>query len=343
MEKNIQKSKITPRFFFISLGIVVSLITSVVSFLVLLFESLNNKFPDALNSVYQYGYNSYNFETIRASLATLIIFFPVFLVVSYFWLRECKEDIGYLNLTLRKWMIYFIIFLATLVIVIDLVTLVNYFISGEVTIRFILKVLGALSVAFLVDFYYSLKMKNINFNSEKSRKLGFVSFIVSIIIFLGLIIWSFSVMGSPASQRDFRFDQKRINDLQNIQYQIINYWQQKEKLPSSISDLNDSLSGSSLPIDPEFKKGKTYEYILGNSKDNLSFELCATFSRDMPKGWQENGYGGAVPMMEFEKRDIAMQSAYPYSGGLNSSWDHKIGRTCFSRIIDKDLYPPFKD
>jgi hypothetical protein len=341
METSIQKSKITPKFFFISLGIVVSLITSVVSFLVLLFESLDKKFPDVLNSVYQYGYNSYNFETIRASLATLIIFFPIYLLISHLWLKECKGDIGQLNQTLRKWMIYFIIFLATLVIVIDLVTLVNYFISGEITTRFILKVVGALAVAFLVDFYYLFRIKNEDFNSEKSKKLGLVSLVISIFIFIGFVVWSFVVMGSPASQRAWRLDEKRVNDLQSIQYQVINYWQQKGKLPVSISNLSDPMSGFSIPMDPEFDKGKNYEYKILDSKDNMSFELCATFSKDMPNGWQENNYGGGVMPMYKETSDVAV-SSYPYQGGVNESWDHKTGRTCFSRTIDKDMYPVFK-
>lgn len=339
METTTQKSKVTPRFFFISLGVIVSLITSVSSFLVLLFESLNKKFPDVLNSVYQYGYNSYNFETIRASLATLIIFFPIFILISYFWIRESRGDIGYNNLTIRKWMIYLILFLASLTIIIDLVTLVRYFVSGEITVRFIYKVSGALVVAFLVDFYYSLKMKNVNFNSEKSKKWGLITGIVSIILFLGLIIWSFAIMGSPKEQRAWRLDDKRVIDLQNIQYQVINYWQQKEKLPTALIELSNPLYSYSLPIDPEFEKGNKYEY---TPKDKMTFELCATFTAEMPQGWQEYyNYGGVVPMPSYiSKTDVGV-SSYPYFVGVNDSWDHKTGRTCFTRTIDKDIYPPF--
>lgn len=338
MDTTMKNPKLTPRFFFISLGVLVTLITSVSSFLILFFEALNKKLPDALNSVYQYGYNSYNYETIRASLATLIIFFPIFMVMSYLWNRESREDIGFYNLILRKWMVYLILFLASLLIVIDLVTLVRYFVSGEITSRFILKISGALFVGLIVDFYYSLKMKNINFNSDKSKKWGFVCGIISTIIFLGLIVWSFSVMGSPKEQRAWRLDEKRVNDLQNIQYQVINYWQQKEKLPEKLTDLSNPISGYSLPVDPEFEKGNIYEYM---AKENLSFELCATFTADMQKGWQENNYGGVMPLYK-ETSDIAL-SSYPYpGGGMNDSWDHKQGRTCFSRTIDKDIYPPFE-
>lgn len=340
METTIQKSKVTPKFFFISLGVIVTLITSVVSFLILFFESLNKKFPDVLNSVYEYGYNFYNFEAIRASLATLIIFFPVFIFISYLWLKESRTDIGDKNLIIRKWMIYLILFLASLTIVIDLVTLVRYFISGEITSRFIYKVSGTLIVAFIIDFYYSLKMKNRNFNSTRSKKWGLVCGVVSVVFFLFLIIWSFSVMGSPAKQRALRLDDRRTNDLQNIQYQIINYWQQKEKLPMDLAELSNPMTKYSIPVDPEFEKGKIYEYIPSVIKGELSFELCATFTEDMPKGWQENNYGEVYPMMAQDKTNIT-SSIYPIDG-MNNSWDHKTGHTCFIRTIDRDMYPPFK-
>ena len=336
MQTTMKNPKLTPRFFFICLGVLVTLITSVSSSLILFFESLNKKFPDVLNSVYYYGYNSYDFESMRASLATLIIFFPIFVLLSYLWVRESREDIGYYNLVIRKWMVYLIIFLASLLILIDLVVLVKYFVSGEITSRFIIKVSGTLIVGLIVDSYYILKMKNKNFNNEKFKRWGMVLGIVSIVLFLGLIVWSFAVMGSPKDQRAWRLDTKRIEDLQNIQWQIISYWQQKEKLPEKLTDLSNPISSYYLPVDPESEQGKVYEYM---PKENLTFELCATFTRDMQKGWNESGV--AIPMYKGVS-EVAVSSAPYVGGGVNESWDHKEGRTCFARTIDKDIYPPFE-
>ncbi len=337
METPIQKPSLTPRFFFISLGVLIALITSVSSFLVLYFETLNKKFPDVLTSTYQYGYNSYTYDTIRSTLATLIIFFPVYLLLSYYWKKLSKAELGIKDNIIFKWMIYLIIFIASLVVVIDLVTLVNYFVSGEITIRFILKVLGAAILASLVGFNYFFELKDhVILDSKSKKSIIYASF--SILLFLGLIIWSFAIMGSPSQQRTWRLDDKRVSDLQGIQYQIINYWQQKEKLPITLSELSNPISGYSVPVDPEFEKGLIYEY---NPKDTLSFELCATFGADIPKGWQDSNvtaYRMQVPIAEYDKTT----SSYPYPGGVNESWDHKIGRTCFTRTIDKDLYPPIK-
>lgn len=338
MNIHITKQTLTPKFFFISLGVLVTLVTSVSSFLILFFETLNKKFPDSLNGTYLYGYNSYNFETIRAALATLIIFFPVFLILTYLWSRELNKDIGRINEIIHKWMVYLILFLASLVIIIDLVTLVRYFVSGEITNRFIFKVIGTLIVAGLVDFYYFLKMKN----NKKFKKFELLCGIISIIFVIGLIVGSFSVMGSPAKQRAWRLDERRINDLQGMEWQIINYWQQKEKLPETLADLSNPVSSYMIPVEPEFEKGRIYEYLPSVNEGELSFELCATFSAEMPKGWQENSYDRmSSGSSSVSKNDIAVYGIYPY-GGTNNSWDHGVGRTCFTRIIDKDFYPPFE-
>jgi len=330
LQQNTQKFNIG--FFFLSLGVLITLITSVVSFLNLVFETLNKRFPDVLNSSYQYGYSTYEYEGIRAALATLIIFFPVFLVISYFWKKLREKGVGWFDEIIRKWVIYIILSLSALVIVIDLVTLVRYFISGEITNRFILKVLAALITAILVGVYYILLLRG------KGKRLGVIFGGVGVLLVALAVIYSFAIMGSPAKQRQLRLDERRVGDLQNIQYQIINYWQRKEKLPKDLAELADPLSGWSLPVPPEFEKGEKYEY---NALAPLQFELCATFALPMPKGWREY-QGGVMPMpyMEYPK-DATVSYPYPAPGGVNESWDHQTGRTCFERAIDKDLYPPY--
>lgn len=331
METN--KPKLNIGFFFLCLGLLITLITSVVSFLNLVFSTLDKRFPDVLNATYQYGYSTYDYEGIRSALATLIIFFPVFLVVSYFWRKFSRGILGIFDEVIKKWVIYIILFLSAIVSMIDLVALIRYFISGEITTRFVIKVLVTLAVALLVGFYYILLLRE---KGVFSNKTSFIFGGIGTVLVLGAITFSFMIMGSPFTQRLLRLDDRRISDLQNIQYQIINYWQQKEKLPVKLSDLSNPLSGYSLPVDPEFEKGTIYEYL---PKDKLSFELCATFALPIPKGWREYGGGINTPIMPYGGKDIP--ASYPSSGGVNESWDHEAGHVCFVRTIDKDIYPPF--
>lgn len=332
-KEGIMNPKLNIGFFFLSLGLLITLITSVVSFLNLVFSTLDKRFPDVLNSTYQYGYSTYDYESIRMALATLIIFFPVFLVVAYFWKKFTTGGLmGRVDEMIRKWVVYITLFLAALVVVIDMVTLVRYFVSGEITNRFILKVVAALIVALFVGIYYIFELKN------KTKifglPVGLWALVKSVVLVGFVVIYSFHIMGSPKTQRLLRLDDRRVQDLQSIQYQIINYWQQKEYLPSKLEDIVSPLSGYSLPIDPEFEKGLTYEYKL---KDKMSFELCATFAMPIPKGWNE--FSGGIMPISGVGYDKAV--SYPSFGGINESWTHESGYTCFSRTIDPDLYPPF--
>ncbi len=331
------KTRLNIGFFFLCLGLLITLITSVVSLLNLIFSVLDKQFPDVLNATYQYGYSSYSYDSIRASLATLIIFFPIFLIVSFFWRKYTKGEMSHIDEIIKKWVIYIILFLSAIVVAIDLVVLVRYFVSGEITSRFIYKVLATFVTAAIIGKYFYI--------SEFWKKEGMIKKlnkiinpIAAILLVVFAITYSFSVMGSPAKQRLLRLDDKRVSDLQNIQYQIINFWQQKEKLPESLGLLSNPMTGFSLPVPPNFVNGEKYIYNIKDEK-KLTFELCADFSLPMPKGWQENGgyYGGGImPMLDKTSTNVA----YPV-GGTNDSWDHGAGNTCFVRTIDKDIYPPF--
>lgn len=145
-------------------------------------------------------------------------------------------------------------------------------------------------------------------------------FIISIIAVIALaVIVGFFVIGSPKQERLRRFDERRISDLQTIQWQIINYWQNKNNLPQSLSDLNDNISGFRVPVDPEI--GTVYEYV---ARGPLQFSLCATFAAETQK--QGSLQSGVSVIPEYQP------------GFSPEYWNHGAGRTCFDRAIDKDFY-----
>jgi hypothetical protein len=268
---------------------------------------------------------------MRSAIALLIIIFPVFLILSHFWNKTIKKGLSLWDEVLRRWALYLIIFLASIMVVVDLITLVRYFVSGEITIRFILKVFSVLVTAKIAGIYYlSTLGVQIPLAPKKENKL-YVGSAVVLVVFA--IVYGFIVMGGPGSQRDLRLDQRRIDDLQSIQWQVINFWQQKGRLPESLDEFKNPISSFMIPQDPEFKKGLSYEY---NKLSDKKFELCATFTLPIPKGYVENGGYRVMPA-----RDISMSSE-PYLGqGTHESWDHQEGKTCFEREIDPDLYPVY--
>lgn len=132
------------------------------------------------------------------------------------------------------------------------------------------------------------------------------------------VVASFFIIGSPIKERVRRFDERRISDLQSIQWEVVNYWQKKSQLPATLVALNDDIRGFSVPRDPE--TGGAYEYA---GEGATSFSLCATFSLANNDRSDARGMTKPVPV-----------------GGENQSWAHGAHRTCFTRTIDKDLYPP---
>ena len=324
-------NKVTPYFFFITLGTLIALITSVSAFLNLVFETLNHVFPDVLTDSYMSGYYSYSFDAVRTALSLLIIVFPMYLILERLWRKAALGGLSGFPDTLRKWALYLILFLTSVTVIADLVTLVRYFVSGEITIRFILKVAIVLITAGMVGWYYVRRLKRPQIDQWDKWAM-----FKSIVLVLAAIIWAFTVIGGPGSQRTLRLDQRRLEDLQNIQWQVISYWQQSEALPADLAALSTPLSGYKAPSDPEFQKGNVYEYRIVDAKTN-TFELCATFAVPLPEGWVSHGGGGVYPV-----RDMATSSVAPFPGNAaNDQWAHDAGRTCFTRTIDPVFYPPF--
>ncbi|OGZ70087.1 MAG: hypothetical protein A3F47_01595 [Candidatus Staskawiczbacteria bacterium RIFCSPHIGHO2_12_FULL_38_11] len=315
MQENIQieaPKRNLPRDVFLHLLAMVTLYWSAVSFITLCWQYINYFFPDALN--YNYGYTG----AMRFALASLFIVFPVFMLVSWFLNKIYAKESAVRESKIRKWLIYLTLFVAALVIIGDLVFVINTFLNGEITARFILKAFSILVVAAVIFGYYLDDVRR----STPSKSARYFAWGTSIVILIA-VIGAFFVVGSPISARRAQFDQQRINDLQGIQYQVLNYWQRKGVMPQNLSDLDDSISGYSAPKDPE--TGTAYEYNV-KSATNLTFELCATFNL---KSLQANNQK-AVPVI---------YPGDPYS----QSWDHAAGRVCFDRTIDQQFYPPIKN
>jgi competence protein ComGC len=308
MNNENQIIKSSPKDVFMHLLNMIALYASATSILVLLFQYINIYFPDILNPYFDPG------SPMRGAIASLIIIFPVFILTSKFIQKDIEKFPQKSELKIRKWLLYFTLFIAAIIIIGDLVSLIYNFLQGELTIRFFLKIISVLAVAASIFGYYLYELR---------RKPGIISSKIKIFtrlviaIVAVIVIVGFFIAGSPFKQRLVRFDRERINDLQMIQGQIVNFWINKEKLPASLNDLKDNISGFVAPVDPE--TGNPYEYRV---KGNLTFELCANFNFTSKEG--------AVNISA---------PTYPRYG-IEENWNYSAGRVCFERTIDPDIYKP---
>lgn len=295
----------TPRDFFLYLGTLITLYFSVGSLIALLFSVINRYLPDALDYAYTVGVYS---SGIRFALAVLLVIFPTYLLLSWMIGRDTEIHPENKLLGLRRWLTYLHLFVAGAVILGTLVTLINYFLSGEITTRFLLKIAAIVVIAGGVFSYYIADLR-----SDEGYLKRFKLFaIISSILVVVSIISGFLVIGLPQNQRGQQLDQRRVNDLQSIQWEITNYYQVKQTLPPSLAELNDGLGNFIVPTDPETKQPYTY-----TKTATTTFNLCADFKTVSTE---------------------TQSQAYEVTG----NWQHGIGTVCFDRTIDPERYPPIK-
>lgn len=137
---------------------------------------------------------------------------------------------------------------------------------------------------------------------------------VAVVVVVGLYL-----AGSPNKERQRRFDQQRLNDLQTISSAIDVFFDANRRVPETLAELtNPSIKLqyyiSSLN-DPE--TGVPYGYV---AKGGADYDLCAVFALTSAEDQNSNYY---------PKSMSAPMPMYP-GGPVASSWDHLAGNHCFS-------------
>lgn len=309
-----------PKDVFVQLLLMVALYLSATHLGALLFQIVNTYLPDAVHGRW-YGPDAMA-ASIRWSIAMLIVTAPVFFGVTWHLRKEFARAPEKLGLRSRRWLTALTLFAAALIAIGDLVTVVHTFLGGELTARFLLKALIVLVIAGAVFWYERWEFRREQGgrppNSILALRWG------AIVVTAAAIVVGFMASGSPWSARRMRFDAERIRDLQQLQGRIVEHWQRTRALPASIDALRDEIRDYTPQRDPE--TDQPYEY---RAVGDLQFELCATFrtnSTTQPKAKAPRQAG---------RPDTAYDASF-------ENWMHGVGRTCFTRTIDPDRYPPRK-
>lgn len=116
----------------------------------LLFDFINRAFPDAANPQ-----NARNItQSMRWSVASLVIAFPVFLFVARYLGNDLARNPVKRLSAVRRWLTYLTLFVAAAVLIGDLITLVYNLLGGELSARFVLKVMVVGLIAGTIFGYY---------------------------------------------------------------------------------------------------------------------------------------------------------------------------------------------
>ena len=270
---------------------------------VLYFEIINKWFPDPL--AYRNGMGNFSTTGVKYAIASLIVAFPIYILVVRQWFRRFREDAERVESKLTKWLTYLVLLITSVTIVGDLIATIFSFLQGELSPRFVLKALTILVIAGTIFGFYVLERRKIQYGQDIPRRIfQNVGWGMLIVILLGIIL-GFMASGSPKTERMRGFDAQRAGDLSQLAGCINNFTVERKQLPESLASLETSTNYqycASRVVDPE--TGVPYEYrvIEAERKNGIVteavYELCATFSllgakeemqTTMPYGYSEGG------------------------------------------------------
>ena len=309
MEHTSSKTHTTPKDFFLHLGVMAFLYAAAISLLTILYGIINFYFPDKVAYDYYFAGAA---STINGGAAAFIVTFPVFLILARLTEADMSKYPQKRELWIRKWLVFLTIFVAGITMVVDLIALIRYFFEGELTMRFLVKVLVVFLTSGAVFSYFMYELKSA---AHKRTRILWTLAVVSSGVALGVLCLSFTVIGSPFNQRSYKLDETRVQHLSDITQNIIYHRQNFGDIPEALNALEQN--GFVVPRDPE--TGADYEF---RRISDMKFELCATFN--LP-----------TRPIDVDARNRIQKPIPPgYSPGYESG--HGIGRTCFERQIFPD-------
>jgi hypothetical protein len=291
---------------FLHLTAFAALYASAIAGVSLLFAYVNRLLPDPAFRE-QARYAAAALSGMRWSLAVLVVAFPAFLLLSRFLLREVRREPERAWSAVRRWLTYLTLFVAAVTLAVDFITLVYFFLEGDISVRFLVKVAIVGAIAALAFRYYlaAVRMPARELAASRlHRGYGAIAAAIAAVTVVGGIAF----VGSPVSERLRKLDGQRVEDLRGIRSAADRYCLgpnarrpdgappvMVNPIPASLDELA-RLAVEERPNVADPATGEPYGWrVTGDS----SFEVCATFDapRDEP---------------------------------FEVEWNHPAGRACFT-------------
>lgn len=294
----------TAKNFALQLGSLISLYVSIGALVGLFFGIITVLYPDPA----QYAWEAESARmTIRTTIAILIVFFPTYIVLTRIVNTIRRTESG-TYLTLTKWLVYLSLLVGGGVLLGDLVMVLQSFLGGELTTRFVLKALTVLLIVGGAFFYYLLDVRGY-WQTHETDSIRYAAAVSLIVIFA--VISGFLKIETPGEVREMNIDRTQVADLGQIQYQVQAYGITEGALPAT---LDEAFGGLPVPEAPEGREAYRYEVVSATN-----FKLCATF---------------AYPTSEAERvkyPDIFVTEPMMVDNVYN--WNHGEGEWCFERVV----------
>src|SRR6266481_2570139 len=275
-------SRTTPKDFFLWMGVLIALYGSIFSLTALLFDYIEYAFPDPVA-----GYADPYGGSIRMAMAAVIVLVPTLVVLLRIIRTGMQREAGKATIWVRRWVLGLTLFLATVTVLGDVITLITTYLGGELGVRFALKVLVVFLIAAGVFMHFMADIRGYwSTHPQRANVVG----VGVVVLAVGALLSGFLIFGTPGHARLLRYDAQKVSDLQEIQSLVGGYWQQQHALPTQLSEITDSFSGRGIPEDTQPGDAYTYAAI-----GTTTFQLCATFNAPSPPAGETSSLYPAYP------------------------------------------------
>jgi len=292
--------------FFYLLSLVALTFTSV-SVGMIVFQIINKTISDPLAlSVYQPG--QFSSEALRFAISALIIAAPIFYITTWQIFKHLYEGSLGKDSGVRKWLIYFILFVSIVVMIGWLIATLNNFLNGELTGKFILKALTSILISAIIFSFYFYDIRRKEVKGKKDNVIRFY-FYGSLALVIAALAASFFFIESPATVRARNHDRQVIVNLDQIDSAVNAYFNKNKIVPAKLEDLLADTSREIYITEDALKDpatGKALEYA---KKKTDTYEICADFN------------------LSNKDKDTWDQ----YNPYMDERWKHDSGRQCFTK------------
>ena len=298
------------KFAFFYILSLIALVFVAISAGMIIFQVINKEILDILN---EYS-GRYSDNQMRFAISAIVISTPIYYITAKqiyknLFTGELNKESG-----IRKWLTYLILLVAIIVMISWLIAILNGFLGGELTAKFILKAVTALVIAGIVFSFYLYDIKRDRVEGYKDKVVG-IYFWASLVLIIAIFVTALFNVDSPGLSRNRKIDEQIVNNLQQIDSGVYDYYHNNEKLPATLEELRAEFKyiADDEIVNPVDKVEYEYKVI-----DEDEYEVCTTF---LTSNMDEEDFTG-----RFTTHDKA--------------WWHEEGYQCIKqRVIVKDLEP----
>lgn len=286
--------------FFYMLSLV-ALIFMALSAGIIIFQVINKSIIDVLE---QYA-GRFSPDQLKFAISALVIATPLYFIT----MRQIQKNLltGALakDAGVRKWLTYFILFVAAVVMLGWLIATINSFLDGELTTKFILKSITAIGIAASIFTFYLYDIRREEVKGKKDKTIS-LYFYGSLAVVIAVFIASLFFVESPTETRNRKFDNTILDKFSQIDSAINNYYFDNKILPESLNIIQEEFNYITTDdlVDPATREQFKYQVL-----EEKKYELCATF--------RASNIAVEIIQDEFYKE----------------RWPHEAGEQCISQRI----------